>query len=446
MKTMIDKFFPYHEKQFLKWFYLIALLGLLVAPAYFYGHKSDGDVVQLFDRMIIFFDSGQILPYGPASSSGASGNVPGSFLSLALVLPMLIVKSPWSSLSFLLLLHFTAFLLLCRVMSQYIRVEAFLFLAIMFWLNPYRASEVFLWNPGYMFFAGVLHFWTLHQLLKKKNIFWTAFNILSLFLAAQIHPSALILCGITGLFFLFNRKQFSWWGIFLGIGIGFSTLIPFFIEVSRDPSLMPKPGNKEGHLFFGLLYVFPVLKAIWYWVLFGSFISQTHVFHKTAFHWIQLDWLRAIVEIVFTVLKYTIGAVGVVFSIYLNFQFFKFFKSKFKDHFFRVGQTPFPVQYAFASFLLAVVMTAVSPTTPQYWHLLYVFPAALISLAFSFHLFFDELTWVKKNFSKLALALGIYFIIFNLLAARESHKYNWDKSLHSTLIEYADQIRETKQQ
>ena len=89
----------------------LILLGFLMTLLYGYGHFIDGDVIQILSKAHVLVTQGTVIPYGNVSSSGASGNIPGAFLTLSSGLPMLLWFSPWSALIFLCLLHFLALLM-----------------------------------------------------------------------------------------------------------------------------------------------------------------------------------------------------------------------------------------------------------------------------------------------------------------------------------------------
>jgi hypothetical protein len=421
-----------------------AFIGLLFLGSFFallfaYGHQADGDVTQMFDKILTYFREGKITPYGPASASGSTGHVPGSLLSLSLVLPMKVWYSIWAPLTFLWLLHLLGFLFLCNVMKNYLEVTSFFFLTIMFWINPYRASEVFLWNPGYMFFAGCFHLWTLFWWQKNPCFFWSFLHVFALFVGLQIHPSVVILGGVSFTFLLIHWKNLAPWkvipGLVLGALVGLATLIPFFIEFLANPHIMPQAGNEKGYLFFGLVHVFPVLKSAWYWILFGSSIFQTHIFHKTSFSWISDPLIKLIAEYFFLISKYLVGAVSVILSFYFNSRVFKRLR-EMKIKISNLSHLPFPLLYVLVVFSMNLLFNAISPTTPQYWHVLYVFPAAVISAALGLEMALKNRTF--KNYSKIGLAfLCFYFSLFNMIASRESLKHNWGKNFQEIFDDYS---------
>ena len=176
---------------------LMILIGFLTAVLYGYGHLIDGDAFQNLEKAHAFVTQGQLVPYGNISSSGISGNVPGLFLTLVAGLPMKLWHSPWSALIVIALMHFMALLMFTNVLKNFVSPVTLSALYIFFWLNPWRASEVFIWNPGYIFFASLLHMWSAYHLSKKPSFTFSILHGLSLFLGLQIHPSFIILFFMT---------------------------------------------------------------------------------------------------------------------------------------------------------------------------------------------------------------------------------------------------------
>jgi hypothetical protein len=416
--------------------YIVIFSGLVVSVLYAYGHKVDGDVIQLLRNGHNFVVKGIVTPFGSQSSSGSSGNVPGAFLTLAVGVPMKIWHSPWSSLVLLTGLHLTALFMYLNVMKNVVSSAALLALSVLFWLNPWRASEVFLWNPGYIFFASIFHFWTAYHLSEKRSFVFSMLHALSLFLAFQIHASFVILVFITLILLWMRALKPDWVGAGAGILLGLASLLPYFLAGLKDPSIFPQPGSGgKGFLFFGLVYVYPLLKGFWYWILFGSTIFQKHIFHQLEFSWIQPAGLQLATGYVWTGVKYAIGLAGVLLSFHVNYAFFKGNKTVF--HFWRVRLEPgdnWVVFYTVAAFVATMTATAISPTLPIFWHLLFVWPFALIPLI----LFIDHRFHVSgeaKKITALIWICAVYFLIFNIFGALGSTKHsihsNFNQAYHS---------------
>lgn len=409
---------------------LLILLGFLLTALFAYGHFIDGDVIQILAKAHVFVTQDILIPYGNISSSGSSGNVPGAILTLSTGIPMKIWFSPWSALAFLALLHFFGLLMYQNILKNFVGSLTMLALIVFFWLNPWRLSEVFLWNPGYIYFASMLHMWSAYHLSRRPSFAFSIVHGLSLFIGLQIHPSFIILFFMTMMLLWVRALKPHPVGTLTGIVIGLLSLTPYFLAGLKDPSIFPQPGSGDGkgHLFFGLLYVYPMLKGFWYWILFGSNIFQTHVFHQLDFSWMQQPTLETLTKVIWTVIKYGIGAFGVGLSFYVNYKFFKKNKSQFNIFKYKVqNEREWITIYPITAFLSAMMATAISPTLPIYWHLLYIWPMAILPLLLKF----DEYSQTqRKRATTYLMVIVFYFSASNLLAAIGSKKHDIRKPFH----------------
>ena len=410
----------------------LILLGFLLTALFGYGHFIDGDVIQILDKAHILVTQGKLIPYGNVSSSGASGNIPGAFLTLATGGPMLLWFSPWAALIVLTLLHFLAFLMFHDTLKSFLGSKALMLTVLFFWLNPWRLSEVFLWNPGYIYFASALHMWSAFKLSKKPSFTFSILHGLSMFLGLQIHPSFIILFFMTMMLLWMKALKPHILGTITGIVLGLLSLVPYFLEGLENPSIFPQPGSGDGkgYLFFGLINVYPLLKGFWYWILFGSNIFQTHVFHKVSFYWLGGGVLSLSMKVVWTIVKYLVGAAGVALSFYVNYQFYKVHKEKLKVWKFKMQKSEqWIFIYPITAFVAALIATGIAPTLPIYWHLLYIWPMSLIPLLLKLNEFLEG-TEKKVKVKKYLLVVLVYFSLSNLLAGVESKKHDLNNPFH----------------
>ena len=415
---------------------IVIVIGLIITALYAYGHKIDGDVIQLLRNGHSLVTKGILVPFGSQSSSGGSGNVPGAFLSLAVGAPMKLWHSPWSALLLLTGFHMMALLMYLDIMKKFVSSVTLVALSVLFWLNPWRVAEVFLWNPGYIYFAALVHFWTAFHLSEKRSFIFSMLHTLSLFLALQIHASFVILVFISLILLWMRALKPNWLGIAAGILLGMASLLPYIMAGLKDPSIFPQPGSGgKGFLFFGIVYVYPLLKGFWYWILFGSFIFQKHIFHQLEFSWIHSVGLKSALKYAWTGIAYATGAAGVILSFYVNYTFFKNNKNVFR--FWQVRFEPgssWIIYYTVAAFVAMMAATAISPTLPIFWHLLFIWPFTLIPLV----LFIEHRISVLNDTKKMTALIwlcAIYFTVFNIFGALGSTKHsinsNFDKSYHS---------------
>ena len=410
----------------------LILTGFFLTGLFCYGHLIDGDVVQILNKAHILVTQNVITPYGNLSSSGVSGVVPGSFLTLVSGLPMKLWFSPWAALFFLTFLHFLAFLMFQSVFKNFISPLGITVLIVFFWLNPWRLSEVFLWNPGYIFFVSVIHMWSAYQMSCRSRFLPNLIHGLSLFIGLQVHPSFVILFFMTLMLLWMKAIKLHWKGIFSSFFLGLMSLIPFFLAGIENPDLFIKPGggDNQGFLFFGLVAVYPILKAFWYWILFGSGIFQKHIFHQLNFSWINSDHLELVFKSLWLVIKYAFGCFGLFLSFYMNYRFFKNNREKFNILKYKMKKnTEWIKIYGITAFFSALVATAVSPTLPIYWHLLYVWPMALIPVLLGFEVFLKNGKWNQRTKNYLVL-VTVYFVMTDFFGAMGSKKHDINQNLH----------------
>ena len=412
---------------------LLILLGFFLIGLFAYGHLIDGDVIQILDKAHLFVTQNKVTPYGSLSSSGVSGSVPGTFLTLASGIAMKLWFSPWAALAFLTLLHFLAFLMFQNVLKHFVSTTfSMTIFVVLFWLNPWRLSEVFLWNPGYIFFASVIHLWSAFHLSFRPRFFWSLLHGLCLFIGLQIHPSFIILVFMTLMLLWMKALKPHWGGTLIGLGLGLASLLPYFLAGWKDPGLFPQPGSEDGKgfLFFGLVAVYPLLKAFWYWILFSSNIFQKHIFHQLDFSWIASEGLGFFVQHLWLVIRYLMGIFGVALSFYANYIFFKNNKEKFNLLKYRMEENSDWIRiYGITAFFGALIATAISPTLPIYWHLLFVWPMALIPLILGFDTFLGDKKWQQRTKNYLVLLI-VYFVMTDFFGAMGSKKHDIGQSFH----------------
>jgi hypothetical protein len=407
----------------------LILLGFFLTALYGYGHFIDNDVIQMLDRAHILVTQGIFTHFGNASTSGSSGYTPGSFLTFITGVPMMIWFSPWAALLAICLLHFLGFLMLINVLKNFLGKHVYLLVIVFFWLNPWRMSEVFLWNPAYIYFVSLLHMWSAYHLSKKASFRFSVIHGLSLFLGLQVHPSFIILFFMTMILLWMKALKPNFLGTFTGILLGLLSLIPYLLVGLKNPHIFPHAGGGgEGFLFFGLVKVYPMLKGFWYWILFGSTIFQTHVFHQVSFNWIENKNLHLFFKYFWTVIKYIFGVTGVLLSFYANYTFFRKNKQKFNIFKFKMTDSKDWLNlYILIAFISGLIATAISPTNPIYWHLLYFWPMAIIPLLILLDNYLKNLKY-EGRVKKYIFLIIIYFTFANTFAGISSKKHDISQS------------------
>jgi len=374
----------------------------------FYGltFKAHSDISQMFDRGMQFAVHNKIIFFGNASSGGM-GKVPGGLSSVIVGWPLKVWQSPYSVLLSLSFIHLLSLFWVGRALQKFFSPKAMWIFLLLYWLSPWRVSEIYVWNPSYLFLASALHLYSASIMAEKKSFIASFAHVFSLWFAFQIHNSSIILLFLS-LFLFFNKKiKIHWAGALLSGAIGVGTLVPYVVAVLQSPEHSPVIKDDRYFLFRGLLYVFPILKAIWYWVRFSTTVFPKHIFQHLEFSWVG----NATVELLFSsftaVLKYGLAVVTALVSFRLNYKYWKSNKSRWID------------SYVVFGFWALLIAAALSPIDFIFWHLIILFPVSLVPI-----LTYVENEMTSRQVQKVFVVGFFYFTFYNAISGLGSEKHS----------------------
>jgi hypothetical protein len=242
--------------------------GLLLSAGMLVRSQAGGDQLNLLARGWLLAARGQLIPYGNPMSTG--GKSPGSITSLLVGLPLFAWMDHRAPVVLILLFHAAGFLLLDAALRRILAPHERLLFAVVYWLNPWRLYfSAFLWNPNYLFLFGAIHLWScLAQ--RERPRFWPSFlHAAGLVLAFQIHASFLLLAVASALLGWRRYFKVQWTGAVLGALLAALPLVPWYLDVRLHPVLVTAAVHK-GFPGRGLLFVFPLLRGVAYWVRYSS--------------------------------------------------------------------------------------------------------------------------------------------------------------------------------
>ncbi|MFS1909713.1 3-deoxy-D-manno-octulosonic acid transferase [Vibrio sp. 10N.286.48.B7] len=451
-------------ERYFHWLYPLGfLVGLVFSFIYANNQILTGDQTQMFYKGYLGAYNDVWLSYGNAAS--AVGNVPGSLSTWLIGGPLLIWDSPWAPMLLLLALRVVSLLLLDNVIKHVFvnqtQLARLLFLGF-YWLNPWFLYDSLLYNPSYLCLFAAMHLWSAFKMREAPSFFYTFIHVISIGLAMQLHYSWPILAVISVYLFYRQMGAISWWGVIAAIATILVSLIPYFQELAVNDGLQRE---SDRYIGYGLVHVYPVLKALLYWLRYGSMLFSNKVIAYSEFDWLtSIEWLKMTALMLWKALIFIIGGVSVVISARLNWLSWKQVKGSLKR-----GQTIENTQhwiglYAFAAVLGVLISAALSPITFSYWHLIMVYPFAILPIVLGIHRFLiDGATppnangpnkfirfcqskawgqWLNRQFRSqsfvqklLLLGLG-YLIAINLLASQDSIKYSFDADYQSQVEQY----------
>lgn len=262
----------------LRW--ALFLAGAAISLLMVVRTQVGGDQLDLLARGWRLAARGDLVPHGNPLSNG--GNEPGAVTSLIVGLPLFLRMDHIAPVWLVWITHLLAWWLLDRTLRSGLGgggggqrfgphgERARTLFAVLYWLSPWQLYFAgLLWNPSYLFLAGAVHLATAWAQRERARFGASFAHALALGIAAQLHPSAMILVFASA-FLLWRRYwRVHWGGFLLGGALASLTLIPWLVAVRADPTLLP--GGK-GFPFRGLILVQPMLRGIGYWLRYPTFL------------------------------------------------------------------------------------------------------------------------------------------------------------------------------
>jgi hypothetical protein len=316
--------------------------------------------------------------HGMVTSAG--GYSPGGVTGLLTGIQLLLWSDYRSPALFILIFNAAAFLLLMRTVRPALTELGQLLLLLLLWLSPWHLYfSSHLWDPNYMFVFAVLHLATAQRMWRYNELWTTAAHVLILGLGLQMHTSAAVLCILSLLLYVNGLIRVNWTGFALGVLLCVASVVPWMLALGHHPELMP--GGK-GFPLRGLLYVFPLLRGILYWVKISSLslAGQMEDFNFIPALGVALDTVLRPLAHSLTLLT----QVSVIGCGWLQWRFFR--KRLLLP--FRIQRAPSQPRrwlqlYVTAFLWAALIAFALSPTTIMHWQVLIALPASALAVIMS---------------------------------------------------------------
>jgi hypothetical protein len=349
------------------------LLGLALSVLLVARSQVGGDQLNLLARGWFLMAEGKWISYGNPMSSG--GAAPGGITSLLVGLPLLGWQHHRAPNVLILLTHIAAWLLLDQTLKKVLSPRERVFLAVFYWLNPWRAYlSGFLWNPNYLFLFGSLHLWTTFGQRHRARFVLSFLHGLGLVLTFQIHASFLLLVMASALLWWRGYWKVQWPGLIAGAVLAGLPLIPWYLEASRNPAIT---NVEHGFLGRGLVYVFPLLRGTLYWFRYASLAVPDKMGRIDFPDWSHGDELGAVcTAIVRFVLPLTLIA-PLLANRWLWRRAQRWWRQRFPED---GSDRRWLLGYVAGCFAAALLVFALAPTTIMWWQVVLLFHAAVLPL------------------------------------------------------------------
>jgi len=349
-------------------------LGLALSILFWTRQAIGGDQLNLLARGWLLAVDGRFIPYGNPMPTG--GATPGGLTSLLVGLPLMVWRDYRAPSVVILLCHAAAFLLLDRALRPILTARERVLFAILYWLNPWRVFfSGYLWNPNYLYLFGAVHLATALRLRRRAGPLDSFVHAACLALALEVHASFLLLVVASALLLWRGYMKLSWPAAAAGALLGSLPLVPWAIAALHHPQIAT--GNR-GFLGRGFLLVFPVLRGILYLWRYVSLTlaGKMDPFDFTVSLGAAADrWLRPPL--------YAVTEVLGPLSILAPFAAWLWLRRRQSGRALRplapeASDRDWLEGYLLWSFLAAVVVFGLSPTTIMYWQGLILFHVAVL--------------------------------------------------------------------
>ena len=395
---------------------IIALISCLLSFYYQGNQWVSGDQMQMLRKGFKAAIEGVYLPYGNEAST--VGNVPGSLSSVLIGLPLSLWFNPYAPVILQELIRLAGFALFINACRLLFRPRTVILAGLLYALNPWFLYDSLVYNPSYLSFGAALVLNMLVRLRREGGAasFWGTF-VCSLLLTLgvgwclQLHFSWPVLPALTGILWLRRSIRFNFGGAGAALILIGLTLIPYFQEAMVNDYITSNPEEyaKERYFGYGLVHVYPLFKAVLYWLRFGSLLVTNKAlpselaagapFYQEALYYL---WL---------VFSQGIGGLTVLFAALCNFRLvFKCRRTKDVRTCFMRSLT--------ISCLLALLLAAGAATlTLNYWQIIILFCFALMPVLHILDAAALKNSWLA--------GLGALLILMNAVSASTSEKFSY---------------------
>jgi len=274
--------------------------------------------------------------------------------------------------------HLIAYLLLDRLVGEALGPRARLFLAIFYWLNPWRLYQsAWIDNSNYVFLTGAVHALSSYRQRSRPHFGHSALLVATVGLTVQLHLDAVLLVFASLLLWIRGYWKPHWGGVALGSAITVLALVPFLVYALEHPEVVPGAGAGESQFGQSLLAVWPPFKGILYWLRYASLAVSKRmlVFDFTPSFGAGVD---SVLTPLMLLLGFGIGYATFAIPLLANAFLVKRFRKVGRGQPSRRAPRDWLRGYAVWVFAACFLANALSPTIIMWWHNLIALHAAVL--------------------------------------------------------------------
>lgn len=388
-------------------------LGLAIPFALIPLAQPGGDQLNLLARGWLFAEHGDLVERGNPLSSG--GHAPGALTSVLVGAPLALWRDHRAPIVLIALFHVAALLLLDRGLRGLLSPVERAAFAVIYALSPWRVEAAsFLWNPNYLFLAGALHLVTARAMASSRRFGATFVHVATLGLAAQLHPSMLLLGALSVLLWIRGLVRVAWGGLSAGVAVVALSLATWLARLGAAAGAATAAGPDDAFAFRGLLYLQPLLKGVSYWFRYPSLLLGRRAtgldFGERLGPGVDA-WLTPALFVASAVAGFAVAA----FVLWSTVRLLRERLPRNRGRHPEPGGRGWLADYVALAFVATVLVLAAAPTTPQSWQLYPIFHASALAVALGA----GELAAARGEASvrKLLVAASVSALVFHAALA-----------------------------
>lgn len=400
---------------------VIVSLAVSILLAFFYMEHQivSGDQYQMLDKGYHALVTGEYLPYGNEAST--MGNLPGSLSSIVVGFPLTLVNHPMAPGVLVIILRTLGVLIFANAIAQIFSTRTVVIGIAIYALNPWYLYDFLLYNPSYLSFGAAIFLNMLirmrrgQELSFKQRFLCSAVMVLSVGFCLQFHFSWPVLVALSGILWLRRDLKVSYLGVAAGVALTLLWLVPYFVELSQNSAIASshEAYAQERYFGYGAVHVYPLFKALLYWLRFGSLLVTNKAIVPNFEE--AVPFIYELLRYVWIGITQAVGIVTVVICAYFNYRLI--FRQKHEPD----DNIRYARSLTISCIIGLLVAAGASTVLLNYWQIIILFCFALVPVL----AFFENFR--RFTYKHLAI-LMIVMTAMSLVGALSSIKFDYKTS------------------
>ncbi len=213
-----------------------------------------------------------------------------SLKSIMISAPMNLWENTLAPVILLIFLRLLAFFLVYRELSGIFSRETMLWFAGVFLLSPWILYSTTLGADAYLQLGAAAYLisslkLTRSGLPRSSTFLWTAVHLFSIAWCLALSPSWGVLLIASVILWIKGTIHPNIGGIIASLAVFAVIFIPYVNQLSSDENATVYLSHSYVYPGHGVVYMYPLVKGLMYWVRYTSTLFQNEILFQTGFEW-----------------------------------------------------------------------------------------------------------------------------------------------------------------